>query len=78
MTEIEQNTEKLIQFISSKFEAEKIDNKSLIQIIELCGSYLNMQTISTYAKDTGISYNGAKNFRKPVVIFGVKFIIDNE
>jgi len=53
-------------------------NESLVQIIELCGSYLNLQTISDYAKDKGISYNGAKNNREIKELFNVKFVKDNE
>lgn len=77
-TEIEINTEKLLQFVSSNFKADKLDNSSLVQLIELAGSYLNLQTIPGYCKENNISYNGAKKFRNVVVLFGVKFIIDND
>ena len=35
-------------------------------------------TISDYAKQNNISYNGAKNFRDKVELFGVIFVIDND
>ena len=50
----------------------------LVQIIELAGTYLNLQTISDYAKEKGISYNGVKKTRDIRTIFNVKFVIDNE
>ena len=77
-TEIEINTEKLLGFVESNFKAGKLDNSSLVQIIELAGKYLNLETIPDYCKREGISYNGAKNFRNVIKLFGVKFIIDND
>ena len=56
----------------------KVSNDELVQIIAMCGEYLNLKTISDYCRNTGTSYNGAKNFRNKVELFGVKFIIDNE
>ncbi len=72
------NTKKLIQFIASKYEAGELDDNSLVQIIELAGSYLNLKTIADYAKSNNMSYNGAKKFRKSINIAGVKMIIDND
>lgn len=54
-----------------------LSNDDLIQIIEHVGSYLNLRTRSAYAKEQGVSYNAAKKYRKNIIIFGVKFIIDN-
>jgi hypothetical protein len=56
----------------------QLSNDSLVQIIELCGSYLNLQTISDYSKDNNISYNGVKKCRNIREIFNVKFVIDND
>jgi hypothetical protein len=78
MPKVVDNTNKLLKFIAEKFEADELNNKSLVQIIELCGAYLNLQTISNYAKANGKSYNGVKKFRKTKQLFGVKFTIDNE
>ncbi len=55
-----------------------LSNDDLVQIIEVCGSFLNLQTIPDYAKSHNISYNGAKNHRKNVTLFGVRFIVDND
>jgi hypothetical protein len=53
------------------------NNESLIQLIELAGEYLNLQTISKYAKNHNLSYNGVKHNRHIRNIFNVKFVIDN-
>ena len=72
-----ENTEKLLKFISDKFENHEIDNDSLVQIIELCGNYLNLQKIADYAKKNNLSYNGVKKCRTIKTIFNTKFVIDN-
>jgi hypothetical protein len=36
---------KLLNFIAEKFENNELDNSDMVQIIELCGMYLNLQTI---------------------------------
>lgn len=64
--------------LGQSIQNEDWSNESLIQLIELVGSFLNLQTIPDYAKRAGISYNGAKKFRNVKHIFGVKFVIDNE
>jgi hypothetical protein len=71
-------TAKIIQFIGDKFEAGEIDNESLLAIIEDCGQYLNLMTIPHYATKNKISYNGAKNHRNVVSLFGCKFVVDND
>lgn len=78
MNQTVENTYKLKKFIAEKFELGALDNESLVQIIELCGSYLNLKTVSDYAKDNKISYNGTKRFRKTITLFNKKFVIDNE
>ena len=52
-------------------------NEGLVQLIELCGMYLNLETIPSYAKKNKLSYNGVKKFRKIWNFCGVKFVIDN-
>lgn len=69
---------KILTHLSDRIEAGELTNDEIVQIIELLGGYLNLQTIPAYAKENGISYNGAKKFRKVVELFGVKFIIDND
>ena len=78
MSETIENTNKLLNFISEKFETGELDNSSLVQLIEHAGSYLNLKTISKYAKDSGKSYNGVKHYRKIVKLLGVKYVIDND
>lgn len=74
---IRQNTDKLMAFVAQKFERGELDNESLVQLIELAGGYLNLSTIPNYCRSNRMSYNGAKKYRKVVVLFGVKFVIDN-
>ena len=77
MTKTQVNTEKLCSFIIQKFEEQELDNDSLVQLIELCGGYLNLETIPNYAKRNKLSYNGVKKHRKTIKLFNVKFVIDN-
>ena len=78
MTDTENNTEQMLALLAEKFETDQLNNDSLVQLIELAGSYLNIATLPTWAKDNGKSYNGAKMQKHQVKLFGVKFIIDNE
>lgn len=69
----------ILNIISERVSNNSITNDELVEIIELCGSYLNIKTVSSYAKHKGISYQGAlKGGRKTVLVFGVKMIIENE
>jgi len=70
--------ENISSLISESFEEGKLNNSDLIQIIELCGMYLNLKTIPEYAKQNKMSYNGVKKFRNIVKIFGCKFVVDND
>lgn len=76
LTIIEKN-EKLKSFIFQKFQDGELDNSTLVQLIALCGQFLNLQTIPDYAKDNNMSYNGVKNNRDIIEIFNVKFVIQN-
>jgi hypothetical protein len=78
MTPTQANTEKILNFIIQKFEEGELDNDSLVQLIELCGGYLNLETIPNYAKRNKISYNGVKKHRNTIKLFNVKFVIDNQ
>lgn len=75
---VTENTEKLKDFIAKKFESNELDNDSLVQLIELCGSYLNLRTIQDYANQNNTSYNGAKKHRNIRKVLGIKFVIDND
>jgi hypothetical protein len=69
--------DKILLNIYKGMENNMLSNDDLVQIIEQCGNFLNLQTVSDYARDHKISYNGAKNYRDKVNLFGVKFIVDN-
>ncbi len=71
------NGEKLQKFIYEKFDKNELSNDDLVQVIELCGMLLNIQTIPDYAKENNMSYNGVKKNRQITKIFNVKFVIDN-
>lgn len=75
---IKEKNEKLKAFIFQKFQDGELDNNTLVQLIEQAGKYLNLKTVSDYAKSHNMSYNGVKNNRKIVELFNVKFVIDNE
>jgi hypothetical protein len=64
--------------LSERIESNQLSNEELVQIIEHVGGYLNLQTVSDYSRNSNISYNGAKKFRKVKEIFHVKFVIENE
>lgn len=70
--------EKLCVFLHEKMGIGDFSNDDLVQFIEHCGMYLNLKTITDYAKENNMSYNGVKKFRQIVEIFGVKFVIDND
>lgn len=78
MIDSNKNTDKLLKFIAEKFHADELDNTSMVQLIELAGSYLNLQTLPAWAASNGKSYNGAKMQKNKIKLFGVKFIIDND
>jgi hypothetical protein len=77
-TKIQENTKKLIQFVSTKFESGELDNNSLVELFKQTAIYLNLQTISDYARDHKMSYEGVKKFRRIEELYGVKFVIDND
>lgn len=69
----------LQQKLFSNFESGHISNAQLVQIIEQSAQYLNLQTLSEYAKDQGISYNGAKKRNIQTVEIGcIKFVLSND
>lgn len=74
MTEYQQLS---IDKLGKSITEGKWDNDGLVQLIELCGMFLNLETIPSYAKKNKLSYNGVKKFRKIWNFCGVKFVIDN-
>ena len=77
--EISSNGEKLDKFIFEKVQENELTNEDLVQIIISCASYLNLKTISQYAKENNKTYKGVADFNKnQVEILNKKYIIDNE
>jgi len=70
--------DKIILNIMKGMENNMLSNNNLIDIIEAAGKYLNLMTISDYAKQNNITYNGAKHFRDKIELFNVNFVIDND
>lgn len=62
-----------------RYESGYVTDEELAQIIELAAEYLNLKTITNYAKKYKITYNGAlKRKLNKVTIDNQNFIIDNE
>ena len=76
--EITDKGKKLCDFVTEKTMNGELSNSDLVQLIEVAGAFLNLQTISDYSKAKNLSYNGVKNHRQVIEIFNVKFVIDNE
>ncbi len=62
--------------LEKRIHAKGVSREFLVQIFELSGTYLNISTITNYAKENNMSYNGVKKFRNIKTFFGVKFVID--
>jgi hypothetical protein len=80
MSTTRENTNKLLDFIAIKVQKDELNNDSLVQIIELCSSYLNLQTVSDYARKNAMTYNGVikpVKSRQIITLLGVKFVVDN-
>lgn len=78
MTELSQYELLAIRKLNESIVNGKWSNDGMVQLIELIGDYLNLQTIPDYAKSQDLSYNGVKKTRKIQLIKGVKFVIDND
>jgi hypothetical protein len=66
---------KIIINIDKGLEMNILQKEDVVQIIEHCGKKLNLSTISNYATENNMSYNGVKNFRNTIKLFNVKFVI---
>lgn len=74
-----EKTNKLLKFISDKHQSQEINDDSLVSICVLCFDYLNLKTISQYAKENGKTYRGVKEFSKDIInINQFKFIKDGD
>ena len=73
------NINELKEKLFKNYENGFVSDADLVQIIELSSIYLNLRTITNYAKANGITYNGAlKRNTQKIIIDKVTFIIDNE
>ena len=70
--------DKIEEYVYKCICSNELSEGSLVQLFERLNTFTNLKTITQYAKDNNISYNGAKNNRKVIELFGVKFIADNE
>lgn len=62
----------------ANYAAGAISDKQLAEIVEEASNYLNLQTLTNYAKSEKISYNGAKKrYLRKIIIDNVEFIINN-
>jgi hypothetical protein len=65
--------------IFQNYENGAISDSELVQILEITSQYLNLKTITNYAKANKITYNGAlKRKLHKVIIDNQTFVIDNE
>ena len=51
-----------------------LSESDLLIIFALVKNELNLKTITNYAKDNNMSYNGVKNHRKKIEVDGVSFV----
>lgn len=77
MTELSQYEILSLKKLGESIQSGKWSNEGLVQLIELAGDYLNLQTIPDYANAHKLSYNGVKKTRTIREIKGIKFVIDN-
>jgi len=62
-----------------QYQEGYISDDEMVQIFEQIAGFLNLKTITNYAKANKITYNGAlKRKLRKVVIDNQTFIIDNE
>lgn len=71
------HVDKIEEYIYKCLQKDELSTDNLVQIIERVNSYLNLKTINNYAKDNKISYNGEKNNRSVLKLFGCRFIAQN-
>lgn len=75
--QLSDNEIKMINKFDKYVYDNSVSNDFLVEIIKRAGQYLNLQTISDYAKEHNLSYQGVKTCRSIQELFNVKFVIDN-
>jgi len=73
----EAHVNKIEEYVYKCLQKKELNNEDLVQIIERINDYLNLKTITQYAKDNNKSYNGIKNHQTIINLFGCKFVADN-
>lgn len=58
--------------------SEHPKNSDVLQIIELGIEFLDLKTLTQYAQDNNMSYNGAKSQKDKITLFGKVFLSDND
>jgi ribonuclease HIII len=76
-TKNQHHVSKIHEYIYKCLQNDQLNDDDLVQIIELVNNYLNLKTISEYAKEYNLSYNGVKNNRNILTLLGHKFVADN-
>ena len=74
MTDYERN---IVTRIESLIMAGELSTECQVQILAVVGDYLGLKSRTAYEKKYGLSYNGVKNHRHNVELFGCKLVIDN-
>lgn len=73
-TVTERHLDKIEEYVYKTLCKNELD---IVQVFERLSIYANLKTISNYAKDNKLSYNGVKKNRKIINLFGCKFVADN-
>ena len=55
-----------------------LDNPELVQIMEQCAGFLNLQKVSVYAQANNITKKGVYKCREIIDFRGFKFVADND
>jgi phosphotransferase system IIB component len=70
--------EKIKKRLHEVIQSGELENHEIIQLIELLGSYLNLETMASRSKRLNIDYNCVKKSSiYKIELFGVKFVIEN-
>ena len=78
MTQLTDKEKDTLKGLEKYICEEGVSNAFLVELFKLAGSYLNLQTISDYAREHNMSYEGVKKHRNIVKLFNIKFVIDND
>lgn len=73
-------TETIINHIGKRVQNNELSNNDLIELIDHIGTHLlGLKTIADKSRELGLDYNIVKKSKiEKKVLFGVKFVIDND